>query len=152
MAKIVLNHQMTGGYNADGPMGDEGIMVVIEPRSAQGRLITLAGEISIALVDPSLAGPKARVGRWDFKRDQVERLLRKAQPGAGIQIELPWQNHPPEHERLMLFVRFTTADGQRHEASQPILIDLPGGDEGGAIAPHDQARGDTARRKWAPDR
>jgi hypothetical protein len=150
-AKIVFNHRLTGGYNADGRLGDEGILVVVEPRSARGRLVQPAGEISIALVDPALTGQKARVGRWDFKPDEVERLVNTSRPGAGLQFELPWRN-PPKHERLMLFVRYTTADGERFEANHSILIDLADDDPDDAHRPGGQASEDTEPRDWAPDR
>jgi hypothetical protein len=50
-------------------------------------------------------------------------------------LNLRWPDSPPEHERLVVFVRYTTAAGDQFEASQSILIDLAGSDtvEDGAI-------------------
>jgi hypothetical protein len=105
-------------------LGDEGIVVVIEPRSDDDRLVWQTGDVSIVVVDPALSTAEARVARWDFKAEEVKRHYRNTSRGDAIYLELPWPTHAPDHERLMLFVRFTTADGQIHETNQPLLVDL----------------------------
>jgi hypothetical protein len=52
----------------------------------------------------------------------------------------------------MLFVRYTTADGERFEANHSILIDLADDDPDDAHRPGGQASEDTEPRDWAPDR
>lgn len=135
VAKIVLNRRLTGGYNADRRLGDEGIVAVVEPRNGDDRIVSEAGEVSVVVVDPALATEEARVGRWDFTADEISGLFRKTPRGEGIHLDLRWPASRPEHERLMLFVRFTTGDGEIHEASQPILVDLAADspDHGAAI-------------------
>jgi hypothetical protein len=124
IAKIVLNRRLTAGYNADRRLGDEGIVVVIEPRNEDDRIVSRPGDVSVVVVDPALSTEDARVARWDFTADEISQHFRKTTRGEGIHLELPWPARRPEHERLMLFVRFITADGEIHEASQPILLDL----------------------------
>jgi hypothetical protein len=124
VAKIVLNRRLTGGYNADHRLGDEGVIVVIEPRDQRDRIVKRASEVSVVLVDPALSGDESRVARWDFKADEIARLFAKTPRGEGIQLNLRWPAHPPEHERLVVFVRYTGAEGDQFEASQSILIDL----------------------------
>ena len=124
VAKIVLNRRLTGGYDADRRLGDEGIVVVIEPRSEDDRLISQPGDVSVVVVDPALSTKEARVARWDFTSEETRRHYRKTSRGEGIYLELPWPARTPDHERLMLFVRFITPDGQMYEANQPILVDL----------------------------
>jgi hypothetical protein len=124
VAKLVLNRRLTGGFNADRRLGDEGVIVVIEPRDHRDRLVERPGEVSVAIIDPALSSEAARIGRWDFTADEIARLFAKTPRGEGIQLNLRWPAGPPEHERLVVFVRYTTAEGDRFEASQSILIDL----------------------------
>jgi hypothetical protein len=125
VAKIILNRRLTGGYNADRRMGDDGIVVVIEPRSEDDRLLDQPGNVSVVVVDPALSTAEARVARWDFSADEVRRHYRKTSRGQAVYLELPWPGRSPDNERLIVFVRFTTPDGQIYEANQPILVDLP---------------------------
>ena len=39
MARITLNQSFTGGLAASDRPGDQGLMVVIEPRDSQGQLV-----------------------------------------------------------------------------------------------------------------
>jgi hypothetical protein len=124
VAKIVLNRRFTGGYNADRRLGDEGVIVVIEPRDHRDRLVRRAGDVAVVVIDPALSGEAARIARWDFTGDKISLLFAKTPRGEGIQLNLRWPARPPEHERLVVFVRYTTDEGDRFEASQSILVDL----------------------------
>lgn len=124
VAKIVLNRRLTGGYNADRRLGDDGVIVVIEARNDEDRIVSRPGEVSVVVVDPAASTDDGRVARWDFSADEIQQRFRKTPRGAGIHLELLWPARLPESERLMVFARFTTADGEIHEASQPILVDL----------------------------
>jgi hypothetical protein len=124
VAKIVLNRRLTGGYNADRLLGDEGVIVVIEPRDQRDRLVKRPGDVSVVIIDPALSGDAARIARWDFTADQIASFFAKTPRGEGIQLNLRWPASPPEHERLVVFVRYGTAEGNRYEASQSLLVDL----------------------------
>jgi hypothetical protein len=124
VTKIVLNRRLTGGYNSDHRLGDEGVIVVIEPRNHDDRLVPLAGDVAIVAIDPALKSDEGRVARWDLSAAEIQKQLHNTGEGEGISLELPWPGEPPAHERLVLFVRCTTSEGELHEASQPILIDL----------------------------
>ena len=124
VTKIVINRRLTGGYNADRRLGDEGISVVIEPRNSEDRIVARAGDVAIVVVDPALSTDEGRVARWDFSDAEVQKHIEETATGEGIHLELPWPERLPNNERLMVFARFITANGEIHEASQPILIDL----------------------------
>lgn len=124
VAKIVLNRRLTGGFNADGTLGDEGVLVVVEPRDAAERLVREPGEVSLAVIDPKLRSDEARVGRWSFTADESLDHFKKTEFGDGYHFELRWPGEPPQHERLMLFVRFTDERGKRFEAQQQIVVDV----------------------------
>jgi hypothetical protein len=124
VSKIVLNPTLTGGYNGGGRSGDAGVMLVIEPRDAQGRYVDAPADVSVVVIDPAVEGEAARVARWDLAAADVALLFRQTALGRGIELEMPWPDAPPAHTDLHLFVRYTTSDGRRLEASQPIKIDL----------------------------
>lgn len=126
VAQIALNHSLSGGYDADGRPGDDGIVVVIQPRDARGRWLEAPAEMSVALLDPALEGEAARLARWDFTAAETLARFRKTNPGRAIHLEMPWPADPPMHSRLYVFVRYTTRDGRRLQVEGPIRIAPPG--------------------------
>ncbi len=154
VAKIGFNRPLTGGFNADPHLGDEGVRALIELYDERDRVVSQSGDLSVVVVDPALTGPKARVARWDFSAADCRKRISKTAVGEGIQLELLWPGQPPAHERLVLFARFTTADGKFLEASQEILVDLardvPDANESNASA-HPKAHRPAARH-WSAER
>jgi len=124
VAAIELNRLATGGFRRGRAAGHEGVMVVIEPRDAQGRIVAAAGQISVVVVDPSLPGDVGRIARWDFAAEEAESLLVADGPAPGLHLELPWPAEPPQNEDLHLFVRYITADGRKLQTDRPIKIEL----------------------------
>jgi hypothetical protein len=120
---IVFNSRLTGGVDLNGRPGDEGLMLVVEPRNADGQYVPLPGEVSIVVLDRSKTGQDARVARWDYESVETSRFLRKTLFGRGIHLELPWPNQPPESERLEVHVRYTTVDGRKLEAEREVQVD-----------------------------
>ncbi|MGW8257985.1 MAG: hypothetical protein ACWGMZ_10905 [Thermoguttaceae bacterium] len=123
--QLFLNRMYTRGYNADGQPGDNGVVVVLDPRDAKGRRLEAAAEVSVALLDPAKNGEEARVARWDFSAEETARCFRDNGTERGMYLQCPWPANPPEHKRLHLFVRYTTSDGRKLQVDQPIEISLP---------------------------
>jgi hypothetical protein len=126
VAALTFNQQLTGGYDNDQRPGDDGVMVLVEPRSAQGEIVELHGPLSIVLLDPALQGDAARIARWDLAEDEAAAHFRRSPQGAGIQLELPWPTGAPAHRQLKLFARSTLADGRKFDASKDIEVISPG--------------------------
>jgi hypothetical protein len=124
--QLVINKRLTGGLDRDGHNGDEGILVVFEPRDAAGHLVKWPGKVSVVLMDPSLEGEAARVARWDFSAAEVPGHFLSTVFGRGLQFELPWPAAPPRNRELQLFVRFTTQEGQKLTADTTIEVRPPG--------------------------
>ncbi|MCS7304980.1 MAG: hypothetical protein NZ602_07720 [Thermoguttaceae bacterium] len=117
---------LTGGYNADGQPGDEGITVGLQPVDAQGRVVLAAAPISIVLIDPGISDDSGRVARWDFAAEQIAALSENLPDGEALRITLLWPTFPPRHNRLHLFVRYITADGRKLQADIPLWVDVEG--------------------------
>lgn len=120
--ELVINKLLTGGMNNDRFEGDEGLMVVVEPRDAEGKLVRTPGDVSLMVVDPAKSGPAARVARWDFTNEEATALFRKTPLGRGLHFELPWPNQPPDVERLRLYVRVVTPKGEKLLAESDIGV------------------------------
>ena len=127
IAAVTL-HRRTGGWNADGKPGDEGITVVVEPRNARGQLVPATGAVSIALIDPAINGEGGRYARLDFTAEDAQAMQRSSNvSGSGeMQIDVPWPDAPPAHAKLRIFVRLTTDDGRKLQADREVTVDLRG--------------------------
>jgi hypothetical protein len=137
--KLVINKRLTGGLDRDGHNGDEGVLVVVEPRDAQGRLIKSAADVSIVVMDPALEGAAQRVARWDFAADEVPSHFQSTPLGAGLRFQLAWPAEPPKNRQLQLFVRYTTPDGAKINADVPIDV----------RSPADPPREDRETKNWS---
>ena len=122
---IFLNPRLTRGQDFDQQPGDDGLGVLVEPRSKEGHFVPQPAKVSIVLLDPAKKGAGVRVARWDFDKELAAKLLRDAPLDRGIYFRMPWPKNPPEHERLQLFVRYWCEDGRKLEASREITLRLP---------------------------
>jgi hypothetical protein len=126
VAQLVLNQMLTGGYSAAGRTGDNGVLVVIEPRDSKGRRLEAPGDVAVMLVDPSKNGREAKLARWDFPAVETAKLFRGSGIARGMYVECPWPERQPDNNSLHLYVRYTTRDGRKLEADQYVDIALPG--------------------------
>jgi hypothetical protein len=126
VGQVVINRMLTGAFSAQGKSGDDGVLVVLEPRDSKGRRLEAPGEVAVVLLDPAKTGDQARVARWDFPASETAKLFRGSGIARGMYIECPWPDNPPQNNRLHLFVRYTTRDGRKLQVDQPIEIAPPG--------------------------
>lgn len=152
---IALGSQLTGGYDADGEPGDEGICVCLYPENGSGEFLPVAAPVSIALLDPAEKGDAARVARWDFTAEEVGSAYRRSSLGKGAYLAMLWPEKAPRRDRLHLFVRLTTDEGRKLQIDQPISVALADSptrrwatSEGGATVEGPSLRPPGAR--WKP--
>jgi hypothetical protein len=126
VASVELDRMRTGGINSGDRSGDQGLLVVIEPRDAAGRAVDAPADVNVAVLDPALEGEAARVARWNFTAAETAGLFRRTNAGGAMHLAMAWPANPPKHNKLHLFVRYVTADGRKVETNQPIEIALPG--------------------------
>jgi hypothetical protein len=120
---IHLNPRLTGAADLDSQPGDDGLCVLVEPRNRSGDIVPEPARVSVVLLDPTKSDDAARVARWDLDADASRQFLRTDTADRGLLLRLPWQDTPPEPQKLHLFVRYVTADGRKLEADQDIQID-----------------------------
>jgi hypothetical protein len=127
VTKIVLNRTLTGGINDGNRSGDQGLLVVAEPRDSSGRTVDAPAEMSVVVLDRALEGDASRIARWDFTAAETAGLFRRAGGSPAIHLTMAWPAEPPVHSRLHLYVRYVTADGHKLEANMPIDVALGSG-------------------------
>ncbi|MGH7140301.1 MAG: hypothetical protein ACREHD_31580 [Pirellulales bacterium] len=129
VTQITLNRKLTGGHNVDGHLGDEGVMVVVEPLNAAGDLVEVPAEVSIVVLDPALEGEAARIARWDFTAQEAAEHLKRTPLGDGLHFDLRWPHSPPVHRVLNLYVRYGGHPPSCLQVEKQIEVDPPGGEE-----------------------
>jgi hypothetical protein len=151
IAQITLHPALTGGIGTNGRTADEGLLVVVEPRDFAGNIIAQPADLKVALVDPALSGEKSRLARWDFSAAQTQGMVHTgAQP--GIHVRLPWKSMPA-HDRLKVYVRYTTPDGRKLQAERLIGVALNDSPPPDREVPERAAPPSTATRpEWSPVR
>lgn len=123
---IVLNRQLTGGFDRDGRVGDDGVLVVIEPRNHAGQFVPMTGGVTVALIDPRGESDDERVvAHWRLSAPQAASKMRRSLLGRGVHLELAWPVEPPRRSELKLEIIYTSVDGRKLRAERDITIDLP---------------------------
>lgn len=150
VASIALDRMLTGGISSESSPGDQGLLVVVEPRDRSGRTVDAPAEMSIVVIDPALEGDAARVARWDFTTAETAAMFRRTSEGRAIHVTTAWPAEPPSHHQLHLFVRYVTIDGRKLQADQPIDVALPGDKTARRPAEKRPDRVDSARRPDTP--
>lgn len=125
VASVTLDERFTAGYGLDERAGHDGIVTVVQPRDSAGQPLAAAAPVSVVVLDPLLQGEAARIARWNLSAQEVARRYRKTPLSEGIHLELAWPGAVPIHDRLHLFVRYTTDDGRKLEADREIAIEVP---------------------------
>jgi len=125
VAGIALLAEATGGYDADGQPGDEGVTVVVQPYDQQRRLLEAPAEVAVVVLDPAEVGQAARVARWDLPAELTGSVFCTIGNTRGMKLDLPWPGDPPKHSLLHVFVRYTTRDGRALKVDRRIRVNLP---------------------------
>lgn len=129
VTQIFIDSDATHGEDVDGKPGDEGLVLLIQPRNQRGQVVNESGEITISLMEPSANGAEQRIGLWKFTPEEIRLFaLNNQNRQQGFLLHLPWENNIPKTNELLLYVRYWTIDGRRLESSLPLSIDPPKSD------------------------
>jgi hypothetical protein len=129
VAEVTFNKLLTGGHDTSDALGDEGVLVVIEPRNTAGEIVDVAGQVDIAVIDPQLSGSDRDVAHWRFAPGEAAEHFRETILGAGMHFDLPWPNRSPQNAALELHVRYTTPEGEKFTLKEEIKVDPPASGE-----------------------
>ena len=115
LTHLVINHEKTKCYDANGDGTPEGVTLVIEPRDADERLVTTAGDIFIAAYEPTATAQQADLGRqfaaWTIPAAKAHQHFRRTSRARGLHFVLPWPTEAPVNTPIRVEVQLTQFDG-----------------------------------------
>ncbi len=119
---VVLHPEWVRGIDLDGRPGDDGIQILLQPLDDRGDILTAAAPVTVVVLDPQLTGLSARIARWDLHPDEVRSYFVQRGGTSGYLLDLPWPAEPPVHGELLVFARYTAADGRKLEAQAELNV------------------------------
>jgi DNA-binding transcriptional regulator YiaG len=125
LKKITLGRG-TGGIDDDKVPGDEGFMIVIEPRDYEDHVIKSQGTLEVTAQEINPEGIKTTIGTWTLGAEELRKLFKQSLFSTGYQVILNWKM-PPKYENVRLIAKFTTPDGRSFEADRDIKVRLTAG-------------------------
>ena len=129
IASVMINPSSTRGHDVDGAPGDEGIDLLIQPRTSDGNIALQAGELTVSIIDPAESPTRQRIGLWKFLPEETKLFFANTELGSrGILLHLPWDQSTPVNERLVIHVRFITPDSRVLKTSAELRIQPPSPD------------------------
>lgn len=144
---LVVNPDRTACFDGDGDGVTEGFAIVVEPRDADERLVTAAGDMVVFVNDPAVpagSGPTgpayvpaaptdpgegACIARFEIPEAEASAHFRRTSRARGIHLVLRWPGPPPRGESVVVHVVMTTFDGSVHRIDAPVAVRpaAPGG-------------------------
>ncbi len=123
ITEILVNRDASGGQDVDGKRGDEGLNLLVQPKTANGSVYLEAGELFVDLIDPTI---NQTIGHWQFMPAETELFFASdRKEGKGILLHLPWEQNLPSARTLVASVSFITSDGRRLNTSSRLQVDPP---------------------------
>lgn len=124
--EIAIHRTATRGHSVDNVPGDEGLSLLIQPKSSRGQIIMESGELTVSLINPKAIPGEQRIGRWKFLPEETELFFVNDELAShGILLNLPWSLNTPTHPKLVVHARLTTVDGRVLQTSKEVRIRPP---------------------------
>jgi hypothetical protein len=132
LTHLVINHEKTVCYDADGDGFPEGVTLVVEPRDADERLVTTAGDIYVAAYEPTATAQEASLGRqfaeWTIPAAKAHQHFRRTSRARGLHFVLPWPTTAPEKTPIRISVQLTQFDGSTIETEAIAKLESASGE------------------------
>lgn len=126
LTEVVVHRTATRPQNIDGVAGDDGVRLLIQPRTVGGRVSLEPGEMTISIVDPQQPAGSQRIGLWKFLPEETELFFVNDELGSqGILLHLPWEHATPQRSRLIVHVRYVGPAGNIFRTSSDLRIEPP---------------------------
>ena len=139
ISHLVVNPARTECFDADGDGVAEGLAIVVEPRDADERLVTVAGDVVVFVNDPAVPpgaglvpaeptdpGEGGCIARWDIPEAEARGHFRRTSRARGLHFLLRWPGSPPQSSTVHVHVVMTTFDGSVHRVDVPVPVHSSG--------------------------
>lgn len=98
---------MSGGYDTDGEVGDDGIVLYVQPYDDDGHVIKAAGSLRVTILDPLSPPDQNVVAEYRFDVPATRKLWYGRLMTQHFTIRCPWPNGRfPLHTELTAHVAF----------------------------------------------
>lgn len=113
---IRINPSMSGGYRFDDAKQKTGMHLAIEAIDEKGDPVGLedfdvTAELSLVLLDPARSASEARLGRWDYDKDELREMVRSGSGGA-IHLYVAWQDKTPIGKEVIAHIKLSSDETQ----------------------------------------
>ena len=119
---LVVNPARTECFDGNGDGLSDGLAIVIEPRDDDERLVTAAGDVSIAVFDGSGPPSTGPVARWDIPATEAIARFRRTSRNRGLHFVLRWPGQPPQGEHVRVQVSLTTFEATAFETDCTVSV------------------------------
>ena len=122
-ATLRIHRNLSGGNHVDGKLQE--MRLVVNAVDSLGKTVDLddfdiAGELSVVVLDPKRAPDEARLGRWDFRDEELSALVR-SEPISSLHIVVPIADKQPQGDEVIVHVRLRgEEDEMRCESRLPV--------------------------------
>ncbi len=112
--ELRIHTGLTSGITGDGESNQMTIIIFVV--DDLGRPVNLDdyqidANLSVVLLDPSREATDARVGRWDFTREQIAQFIRQ-EPISGFQVPVKWYGDRPVGKQVVVHARLRAEDDE----------------------------------------
>jgi hypothetical protein len=111
----------TGGYDADGRPGDEGLQIVLVPKDDDGSAIKVPGRLVVTAYDLARDGTKTPVGLWEIPAEKLRLYWQSGLFGSGYKLSLQW-HRAPVSDKVRVVARLTTLEGKPFETDKDVTV------------------------------
>jgi hypothetical protein len=99
---------MSGGYDDDGKVGDDGIVLYIQPIDRDQDVVKAAGSLKIKLLDPQNPAGQTEFAEYNFDLQHTRPLWYGRLMTHHFSVKCPWPaDHRPAHNEVVAHVVFT---------------------------------------------
>ena len=98
------------------------LLVVVEPRSADGHYVEMSAPLRVVLEDIHHGGIYYQA--WEFNAVETGRMLRRSRMGQGIHLVLNWPDKIPFDDAMKVSVAYRRIDGEEILAEEPLPTEV----------------------------
>lgn len=99
---------MSGGYDDDGKVGDDGIVVYVQPIDRDQHVVKAAGTLKVKLIDPQNPPGQTDFAEYNFDLEHTRALWYGRLMTHHFSAKCPWPaGHLPAHNEIVAHVTFT---------------------------------------------
>lgn len=147
MTEIAFVRPFSITLDLDGQPGDDAVRLVLQPRNAAGEFLNQAADLTVSMIDPEIQDETGRLGIWKYSAAEVAPLIRKQGQAKGIHVDISLEGKVPVSKKVVVFVRYVTADGRRLENQYEYTFSTPGDLESKWLPRADQSSGNPRDRR-----